>query len=104
MESSNSGASATFAGFRAATELPVTPTLMGLVFSVAHPLSLGMLGMHGTFAANMAVAKAILLIAIGVRFDDRVTGKLATLLRAQKLSTSTSIRKRREKNRAPIFL
>jgi acetolactate synthase-1/2/3 large subunit len=60
-------------------ELPVTPTLMGLGgFPSAHPLCLGMLGMHGTYAANMAIAESDLLIAIGVRFDDRVTGKLAT--------------------------
>jgi acetolactate synthase I/II/III large subunit len=60
-------------------ELPVTPTLMGLGgFPSGHPLSLGMLGMHGTYAANMAVAESDLLIAIGARFDDRVTGKLTT--------------------------
>jgi acetolactate synthase-1/2/3 large subunit len=60
-------------------QLPVTPTLMGLGgFPSAHLLALGMLGMHGTFAANMAVAESDLLIAVGVRFDDRVTGKLAT--------------------------
>lgn len=60
-------------------QLPVTPTLMGLGgFPSAHDLCLGMLGMHGTYASNMAVAESDLLIAIGVRFDDRVTGKLAT--------------------------
>ena len=60
-------------------QIPVTPTLMGLGgFPSAHHLSLGMLGMHGTYASNMAVAESDLLIAIGVRFDDRVTGKLAT--------------------------
>ncbi|MBS1797833.1 MAG: biosynthetic-type acetolactate synthase large subunit [Acidobacteria bacterium] len=59
--------------------LPVTPTLMGLGgFPTAHELSLGMLGMHGTYAANMAVSECDLLVAVGVRFDDRVTGKLAT--------------------------
>ena len=47
-------------------------------FPSSHPLCLGMLGMHGTYAANMAVAESDLLIALGVRFDDRVTGKLAT--------------------------
>lgn len=56
---------------------PITPTLMGLGgFPSAHPQCLGMLGMHGTYTANMAVAESDLLIAIGVRFDDRVTGKL----------------------------
>ncbi len=57
--------------------IPVTMTLMGLGgFPGTDPLSLGMLGMHGTYAANMAVAKSDLLIAVGSRFDDRVTGKL----------------------------
>lgn len=57
--------------------MPVTPTLMGLgCFPAAHELSLGMLGMHGTYWANMAVSHADLLLAIGVRFDDRVTGAL----------------------------
>jgi len=57
--------------------LPVTPTLMGLgCFPSGHELCLGMLGMHGTYAANMAMAKADLVVAIGARFDDRVTGKL----------------------------
>src|SRR5712692_3654782 len=56
---------------------PVTPTLMGLgAFPAHHPLSLGMLGMHGTYAANMAISEADLIVAIGVRFDDRVTGAL----------------------------
>ena len=57
---------------------PVTPTLMGLgVFPATHPLCLGMLGMHGTYTANMAMSEADLIVAIGVRFDDRVTGALA---------------------------
>ncbi len=56
---------------------PVTPTLMGLgCFPARHPLCLGMLGMHGTYAANMAISGADLIVAIGVRFDDRVTGAL----------------------------
>ena len=59
--------------------VPVTPTLMGLGgFPSAHENCLGMLGMHGTYAANLAVAESDLLIAVGVRFDDRVTGKLNT--------------------------
>lgn len=57
--------------------IPVTTTLMGLgVFDEHHPLSLGMLGMHGTAYANFAVTECDLLIAVGARFDDRVTGKL----------------------------
>jgi len=58
--------------------LPTTTTLMGLGgFPGTHPLFLGMLGMHGTYAANMAVTDTDCLIAIGSRFDDRVTGKIA---------------------------
>ncbi len=58
--------------------LPTTTTLMGLGgFPGTHPLHMGMLGMHGTYAANMAVTDTDCLIAIGSRFDDRVTGKIA---------------------------
>ncbi|HEU4767224.1 MAG TPA: biosynthetic-type acetolactate synthase large subunit [Pyrinomonadaceae bacterium] len=75
----NSGAHELLRTFAETFRLPVAPTLMGLGgFPSAHPLCLGMLGMHGTYAANMAVAESDLLIAVGVRFDDRVTGKLAT--------------------------
>jgi len=56
--------------------IPVTASLMGLgVFPGSDPLWLGMLGMHGTYRANMAISNCDLLIAVGVRFDDRVTGK-----------------------------
>jgi acetolactate synthase-1/2/3 large subunit len=59
--------------------IPVTGTLMGLgSFPGSDPLWLGMLGMHGTYYANMAVSSCDLLIAVGVRFDDRVTGKIET--------------------------
>ena len=59
-------------------QIPVTMTLMGLgAFPGSHRLSMGMLGMHGTYTANMAVAECDLLIAVGARFDDRVTGKLS---------------------------
>ena len=58
-------------------QIPVTTTLMGLgTFPGTHDLSLGMLGMHGTYRANMAVQNCDLLVAIGARFDDRVTGKI----------------------------
>ncbi len=58
-------------------QLPVTTTLMGLgAFDEHHPLSVSMLGMHGTAYANFAVSECDLLFAIGSRFDDRVTGKL----------------------------
>ncbi len=60
-------------------QAPVTTTLMGMAaFPKQHPLSLGLLGMHGTYFANMAVTESDLLIAVGARFDDRVTGKVAT--------------------------
>nr|UNJ15760.1 acetohydroxyacid synthase large subunit [Cyanidioschyzonaceae sp. 2] len=58
-------------------QIPVTTTLMGKgCFDETHPLYLGMLGMHGTAYANFAVSECDLLIALGARFDDRVTGKL----------------------------
>jgi acetolactate synthase I/II/III large subunit len=58
------------------TRTPVTTTLMGLGgFPGTDPLSLGMIGMHGTYRANMSVSDCDLLIAVGVRFSDRVTGK-----------------------------
>ena len=64
---------------------PVTTTLMGLgTFPPDSPLWLGMVGMHGTYAANMATAECDLLIGIGVRFDDRVTGKLDTFAPRQR--------------------
>jgi len=57
--------------------LPVTNTLMGLgSFPGEHPLWLGMLGMHGTYRANMAISNCDVMLAVGARFDDRVTGKL----------------------------
>lgn len=58
------------------TQIPVTMSLMGLgAFPGSDPLSLGMIGMHGTYRANMCTGECDLLIGIGVRFDDRVTGK-----------------------------
>jgi acetolactate synthase-1/2/3 large subunit len=58
-------------------KIPVVMTLMGLgSFPCTHPLALGMLGMHGTYYANKTVQDSDLLIAIGMRFDDRVTGKV----------------------------
>ncbi len=77
---------------------PVTPTLMGLGgFPGNHPLCLGMLGMHGRYATNMAVNTCDLLVAVGARFDDRVTGKLDEFsLNSKKIHIDidpTSIRK-----------
>jgi acetolactate synthase-1/2/3 large subunit len=60
-------------------QLPVTTTLMGLgSFPEDDQLSLGMLGMHGAYCANMAMTHSDMIIAVGARFDDRVTGKLST--------------------------
>ncbi len=62
---------------QALTGAPVTSTLMGLGAYPAHdPAWLGMLGMHGTYEANMAMNRADLIVALGARFDDRVTGRL----------------------------
>ncbi|GAA4037493.1 biosynthetic-type acetolactate synthase large subunit [Parerythrobacter jejuensis] len=75
----NSGpeASAHLRTLQELTSAPLTSTLMGLgAFPADHPDWLGMLGMHGTFEANMAMNKADLIVAIGARFDDRVTGRL----------------------------
>ncbi|MBU1006424.1 MAG: acetolactate synthase large subunit, partial [Candidatus Omnitrophica bacterium] len=72
-----SGASERLLEFVHKTEIPVTMTLMGLgAFPGTHKLSLGMLGMHGTAYANHAVQESDLIIALGARFDDRVTGKI----------------------------
>ena len=62
--------------FAQKTQMPVASTLMGLgVFPTKNRLWLGMIGMHGTYRANMSSGSCDLLIAIGVRFDDRVTGR-----------------------------
>ncbi len=59
------------------TGFPITSTLMGLgAYPVSIPMVVGMLGMHGTYEANMAMHETDVLIAIGARFDDRVTGKI----------------------------
>src|SRR5512135_1331436 len=72
-----SNAAAEVLEFAEITKLPVTHTLMGIGgFPGTHPLSLGMLGMHGTYYANMSIHNSDLIIAIGPRFDDRVTGKV----------------------------
>ena len=72
-----SGAAAELKELAEMTKIPVTMTMMGLGgFPGDHKLSLGMLGMHGTYFANMSVHNSDLLIAIGMRFDDRVTGKV----------------------------
>ena len=73
----SSGASEELRELAEFLQIPVTTTLMGLGgFPGTHPLFLGMLGMHGTYRANMAITHCDVLIAIGARFDDRVTGKV----------------------------
>jgi acetolactate synthase-1/2/3 large subunit len=73
----HSGGAAAVRELAELTHTPVTLTLMGLgAFPGTHPLWLGMLGMHGTYQANMAMAEADLIVAVGARFDDRVTCKL----------------------------
>ena len=67
-----------FRTFVDATQIPTVLTLKGLgALPTKHPLNLGMLGMHGSRAANLAVQESDLLIVVGARFDDRATGKLA---------------------------
>jgi acetolactate synthase I/II/III large subunit len=73
-----SGASEELIELAELMQIPVDMTLMALgAFPGEHPLSNGMMGMHGTYAANMAVHYADLVIAVGARFDDRVTGKVS---------------------------
>ncbi|HDR7633872.1 TPA: acetolactate synthase large subunit [Bacillus mycoides] len=73
----HSGGSDELIKFARENRIPVVSTLMGLgAYPPGDSLFLGMLGMHGTYAANMAVTECDLLLALGVRFDDRVTGKL----------------------------
>jgi len=72
------GAEAEVIAFAESQGIPVASTLLGLgSFPAAHPLSLGMMGMHGESWVNNAIQEADLLIALGMRFDDRVTGNLA---------------------------
>ena len=74
---SGSRASELLRKFQDMTNAPLTSTLMGLgAFPNTHPDWLGMLGMHGTYEANMAMNKCDVMVCIGARFDDRVTGRL----------------------------
>jgi acetolactate synthase-1/2/3 large subunit len=84
--------------FARKTQIPVTTSLMGLgAFPGSDPLWLGMIGMHGTYRANMSTGLCDLLVAIGVRFDDRVTGKTDAFASQSKIVhidiDPTSIRK-----------
>jgi len=80
------------------TQAPITTSLMGLgAFPATDPLWLGMIGMHGTYRANMSTGECDLLIGIGVRFDDRVTGRISAFATNAKIVhidiDPTSIRK-----------
>jgi acetolactate synthase-1/2/3 large subunit len=94
----NSGPRASEAAARAGAELtgfPVTSTLMGLgAFPASGKQWLGMLGMHGTYEANLAMHDCDVMINIGARFDDRITGRSTPSRPARRRSTSTSIRPR----------
>jgi acetolactate synthase-1/2/3 large subunit len=80
------GASAELDQLAHIVEAPVAETLMGLgALPSEHPYCLNMLGMHGSYAANMGISNADLLIALGVRFDDRVTGRLDAFARHAKV-------------------
>ncbi len=71
------GASAAVTAFARAWQLPTITTLMGLgAFPASDPLWLGMPGMHGSVAANRAISNADVLVGVGLRFDDRVTGRV----------------------------
>ena len=75
----SSGATAEVKALAETTGIPVINTLLGLSgFPRNHPLSLGMLGMHGMYWSNMVVDQADLVVGLGMRFDDRVTGKAST--------------------------
>src|SRR5205823_14305711 len=74
----NANASDEFRELCLSDRFPVTLTVMGLgAFPAPHDQWLGMLGMHGTRAANYAMDEADLIVAVGARFDDRITGKLS---------------------------
>ncbi len=93
-----SGASEELTKFVKTVYAPITSTLMGLGgFPTDHELWMGMIGMHGTYRANMSSADCDLLIAVGVRFDDRVTGKTESFASQAKIVhidiDPTSIRK-----------
>ena len=93
-----SGAAAELTEFAHKTQIPLTTSLMGLgAFPGTDPLWLGMIGMHGTYRANMSTGACDLIISIGVRFDDRVTGKTDTFASQAKIVhidiDPTSIRK-----------
>ncbi|MBW1941188.1 MAG: biosynthetic-type acetolactate synthase large subunit [Deltaproteobacteria bacterium] len=81
-----SNAAKEFTEFINKTQIPVTTSLMGLgAFPAPDPLWLGMIGMHGTYRANMTTGECDLMITVGARFDDRVTGKIDQFARQAKI-------------------
>ncbi|WP_086288940.1 acetolactate synthase large subunit [Campylobacter devanensis] len=82
----SSGASDEIREFIQKTQIPAVETLMALgVLTSVNPLNLAMVGMHGSYAANMALSEADLIICLGARFDDRVTGKLSEFAKNAKI-------------------
>ena len=82
----SSNAEKEFFDFVTKTNIPVATTILGQgIFPQNHPLCLGMLGMHGNYTANTAMTQSDLVIAIGARFDDRVTGKVDDFLAQAKI-------------------
>jgi acetolactate synthase-1/2/3 large subunit len=81
-----SGAHEEARAFAEKAEIPVASTLLGLTtFPTNHPLYVGMLGMHGNYGPNILTNRADVIIAVGMRFDDRVTGKLSEYARDAKI-------------------
>jgi acetolactate synthase-1/2/3 large subunit len=81
-----SGAQDEFRAFVEKTGIPVASTLLGLsAFPCDHPLYVGYLGMHGNYGPNVKTNECDVLIAVGMRFDDRVTGDLKTYARQAKV-------------------
>lgn len=81
-----SGAEKELQSFIEKTDIPAAGTLLGLsAIPTGHPLNMGMLGMHGNYGPNIKTNECDVLIAIGMRFDDRVTGKIATYARQAKV-------------------
>ncbi len=87
-----SGAEEALMQFAVKTQTPVASTLLGLgAFPASHPLGLGMMGMHGEVHTNLAIQNSDLILAFGMRFDDRVTGNLKAYAPHAKKSTLRSI-------------
>ena len=77
------------------TGCPVVTTIMGKgAVPTSHPLYIGNIGIHGSFAANSAISHCDLLFSIGTRFNDRITGKIEEFAKVPPSSTSTSIQLR----------